>query len=129
VGNPCSPVFLLYEGYMQLYKTEWNPYKDAMERWYWDDVTETFTIKNTFDIGDVLKANKAQQNLTIDGRFGNERMHEVAVIPMVFISKLLTDHNLDVFSKDPSEKKRLRQIIERDYPALKTTCKKLWRPK
>lgn len=113
---------------MELYKTEWNPYKDAMERWYWDDATEQFTIKNTFDVTDILKANKAQQNLTIDSHYGNERMHEVAQIPMVFISKLLTDHNIDVFNTDPTNQKRLRQVLDQEYPALKTTVKKLWRP-
>ena len=114
---------------MELYKTEWNPHKGAMERWYWDDTTEQFTIKNTFDVSDIVRANKAQQNLTIDGRYGKEMMHEVAQIPTVFISKLLTDYNLDVFSNDMSEQKRLRQVIERDFPFLKTTTKKLWRPK
>jgi hypothetical protein len=114
---------------MELYKTEWNPYKEAVERWYWDDTTEMFTIKNTFDVTDVLKANQRQQCLSIDGRFGKERMHEVAQIPMVFISKLMTDHNLDVFSTDPNEQKRLRKLLETEYPALKTTVSKLWRPK
>ena len=113
---------------MELYKTEWNPHKDAMERWYWDEQKEQFIIKNSFDVSDVLKVTKELQTRNIDGRYGKQMMHEVAIIPMVFISKLLTDHNLDVFTQDPNEKKRLRRIIETEYPDLKTTTKKLWRP-
>lgn len=115
---------------MELYKTEWNPYKEATERWYWDSDTEQFIIKNTFSVGDILQANKASANASVDSRYGKERMHHVAEIPMVFISKFLTDYNLDIFSEDPSEQLRLRKLLEDpEFAFLKTTTKKLWRPK
>jgi len=113
---------------MQKYKTEWNPYKEAMETWYWNEATESFIIKNTFSVGDILEANKRQANSTLDTRYGNERMHEVATIPNVFIAKFKKEHNIDVFSSDPNEQKRLRKLLESpDYRFLKTTTKKLWR--
>ena len=119
-----------YEGYMQLYKKEWNPYKDAMETWYYDDDTESFVIKNTFDVSDILKANKIQANASLDKRYGDGLMHPVAEIPNVFISKFKTEYNIDVFSTDPSEQLRLRKLLEDpEFSFLKTTTKKLWRPR
>ena len=114
---------------MQYSHTEYNPHKDATEKWYWDADNETWHIKNTFNVGDILQANKAQANLNIDGRFGNQRMHAMAEIPLVFVTKFLKEHNLDVFSTDPSEQKRLRRLLEDpEYRFLKTSNKKLWRP-
>lgn len=113
----------------QLYKKEWNQYKDAWETWYWDDETEKFTIKNTFNVGHVLKANIEQANASIDQRFGKEMLHHVADIPLGVVTKLLREHNVDVFSSDPTEQKKLRKLLEDpDYLYLKTTTRKLWRP-
>lgn len=114
---------------MKLISKEWNPYNDSTEHWYWDDVNEKMTIKNTFDVSDVLKNNKAQANNSIDGRFGKEMIHHVAEIPVCFIVKFKEEHNLDVFSSDPTEQKRLLRLLEDpDYRFLKTTVSKLWRP-
>ena len=114
---------------MKFSHKEYNPHKGAMESWWWDEATESFTIKNTFDVTDVIEANKAQQALSLDQRFGNEMMHSVAEIPMCFIMKFQTEHNLDIFSEDPSERMRLRKLLESpEYRFLKTTTKKLWRP-
>ena len=100
-----------------------------MERWYWDPENEKFVIKNTFEVSDILRANKEQANGTLDKRFGNQRLHPVAQIPNVFIAKFKAEHNIDVFSTDPSEQKRLRKLLEDpEYAFLKTTTKKLWRP-
>ena len=114
---------------MQAFRKEYNPYKDAYETYYWDPTTEQMVIKNTFNIGDILESNKKLQNASIDSRFGKQMMHHVAEIPMVFISKLLKEHNIDVFNTDPQEQKKLRRLLETpEYRHLKTTVKKLWRP-
>jgi hypothetical protein len=114
---------------MQKIKTEWNDFTGALETYYWDDVAQKVIIKNTFNVTSVLESNKRIKNTTIDSRFGNKMMHHVAEIPNVFIHKFKTEHNLDVFSKDPAEQLRLRRLLESpEYAFLKTTVKKLWRP-
>ena len=59
---------------MQLYSTEYNPFTDATERWYWDSDTNTFTIREEFDVTDVIEANKRQRNQSVDQRFGKEQL-------------------------------------------------------
>ena len=114
---------------MKAFRKEYNPYKDAVETYYWDESTETMTIKNTFDVSDILEANKRQAHTSLDQRYGKQMMHHVAEIPNVFITKFLKEHNLDIFSEDPSDQKRLRKLLELpEYRFLKTTVKKLWRP-
>jgi hypothetical protein len=114
---------------MKAFKKEYNPYKEAYETYYWDEVNQKMTIKNTFDIGDILKNNKRQQNASLDSRYGKQMMHHVAEIPNVFIAKFLKEHNLDVFSQDPKDQRKLRRLLESpEYRFLKTTVKKLWRP-
>lgn len=114
---------------MQKYKREFNPVSGAWETWYWDAENERFTIKNTWSVGDVLEANKALANNTIDRRIGGRMMHHVADIPNGVIVKLKREHNLDVFTNDPSEQRRLRRLLESpEFRYLKTTVKKLWRP-
>lgn len=115
---------------MQAFRKEWNPYKDAYETYYWDDENQKLIIKNTFEVGDILKVNKMQANASIDKRYGNAMLHLVADIPNVFIAKFLKEHNLDVFSNDPAEQRRLRKLLDSpEYRFLKTTTKRLWRPK
>lgn len=115
---------------MKKIKTEYNPYSDCTETYYWDDDTQTVTIKNTFDVGAVLESNKRKAAGTIDSRYGNQVMHHVADIPNVFITKFKREHNIDVFSSDPAEQKRLRRLLETpEYRFLKTTVKRLWRPR
>lgn len=114
---------------MQHFRTEWNPHKQATERWYWDAKNERMTIKNTFDVTDIIEHNKASQNASLDSRYGNEMMHHVAEIPLSWVVKLKTDHNLDMFNMDESDQVRFRKILEMpEYRFLKTTVKKLWRP-
>jgi len=114
---------------MQKIKQEWNPYNECMETYYWDPQTETMTIKNTFNVSDVIEQNKKLQNASIDKRFGKGMLHHVADIPNVFITKILKEHNIDVFSNDKAEQMRLRRLLETpEYRFLKTTVNKLWRP-
>jgi hypothetical protein len=114
---------------MKHFRTEYNPHKDAWEKYYWDDANEVLTIKNTFQIGSILEANKAAANASIDTRFGNKMLHHVAEIPNGVITKLMKEHNVDVFSSDPEQQMRLRRLLDDpDYRYLKTTVKRLHRP-
>ena len=114
---------------MQKISTEYNPFTDAMETWYWDAVNEKMVIKNTYKVGDILEDNKRRTNHTIDARYGNGMMHHVAEIPNAFIMKFKTEHGVDVFDSSPESQKKLRKILEMpEYRFLKTTVKKLYRP-
>lgn len=115
---------------MQLYKQEWNEFNGCMESYYWDPQTETMHIKNVFDVTSVIEANKKLHNASLDSRYGNAMMHHVAEIPNVFITKIKKEHDIDVLSGDPTEQRKLRRLLELpEYRFLKTTVKKLWRPK
>tara|TARA_R110000851_G_scaffold65236_3_gene148165 strand:+ start:1082 stop:1432 length:351 start_codon:yes stop_codon:yes gene_type:complete len=114
---------------MGLTHKEWNAEKGAMETWTWNPTTEQFTIKNTFELGSVLEANKRQQSASLDQRYGNEMMHSVAEIPMAMVTVFLKKHNVDVFSQEPEQKLKLRKLLDDpEYRYLKTTTKRLWRP-
>jgi hypothetical protein len=116
---------------MKHFRTEWNPHKEAMERWYWDEDTETMHIKNTFEIGDILEHNKAAAAASLDSRYGNQMMHHVAEIPNVFIVKFMQEHgiNLTEANQSPENSKKLRRLLDDpEYRFLKTTTKRLWRP-
>jgi hypothetical protein len=109
---------------MQKYKQEWNPYTGAMETWYWDEATESFVVRNRWDLGDILANNKRKANASVDQRFGNDMMHHVAEIPMGIIAKFRKDYNIDIFSSDPDQQKALmKKLDDPDYRYLKTTVK------
>ena len=115
---------------MKAFHKEFNPYTDAVDTYYWDDKTQDMRIMTNFDCTAILESNKKLANATIDGRFNKGTFHHVAEIPNVFITKILREHNIDVMSNDPSEQLRLRKLLETpEYRFLKTTTKKLWRPK
>jgi hypothetical protein len=114
---------------MKLFKREWNPLTDAWDEYYVDDNGDNVRMKSHFQVGHILDHNKKAQNASLDTRFGQEMLHHVAEIPMGVIMKLKQEHNIDVFSEDPNELKRLMRLLEDpDYRYLKTTVKKLWRP-
>lgn len=115
---------------MKKVSTEYNPYTGCTESYYWDESSQTYTIREEFDVESILENNKRLANSTIDSRFGKKALHHVAEIPNVFITKIMREHNLDVFSKDPAEQRRLRRLLETpEYRFLKTSVKKLWRPR
>ena len=114
---------------MELLSREWNAVMGKWEEYWYDPSTEVVTIKNTYDVSDVLELNKRSYNAADEMKFGNGMMHHMAEIPLVFVKKFLDEHNLDVFSNDPSEQLRLRKLLESsEYRFLKTDSKKLWRP-
>lgn len=96
-------------------------------RYYWDDADSRLHIRTTYDSSDVIKANKAQQILSLDTRFGGEMMHHVAEIPDGIVVKWLAE-GIDVLSTDPDMKKRVRRKLDDpDYRYLKSTVRKLSR--
>ena len=90
---------------------------------------QSWTIKTTHDVGNILKTNIEQANASIHkGRFGDQMLHHVAEIPNGVIIKLKREHGVDVFSKDPEQQKKLRQLLDTpDFRYLKSTVRMLSR--
>lgn len=110
---------------MKHFKTEHNPITGAREDYYWDD-DDGLTVRNRYDVTEILESNKRVQNTTVDQRYGNEMLHRVAEIPLAVVMQLRQKHNIDVFSSDPDQKRRLLRILDDpEYRYLKTTVRKL----
>lgn len=107
-------------------KAEWED--GVYLRYYWCDVTKTMKIRNTTDVSSILKANKAQQALSIDSHYGKEMMHHVAEIPNSIVVIWKKKYNIDLMSGDPDMKKRARRLLDDpEWKYLKSTVRKLSR--
>ena len=111
---------------MKLFTTEISD-MGYLTRYYWDEAEGRMTIRTTYDSTDVLKANKAQQSLSLNQRFGNEMMHHVAEIPMGVVVAWMKE-GVDIMSSDPDMKKRVRRKLDDpEWRYLKSTVRKLSR--
>lgn len=111
-----------------LREVEYDPFTGETKRWFLED-DGSVSLERSVDLKGLIDACKEQ---TRDNKgFSNKKVkfHKVASIPPIVAHMILKDHNLDVFSNDPSDMKRLAKIIELEYPVLKTNDAKLWRPK
>lgn len=112
---------------MSLYKSEYDE-NGVLNRYYWNEDDKTMDVRRTFNVDHILKSNVRRANATVDSRYGDEMLHHVAEIPLTMITYFLQEHNLDVFSPDENEKKRLLKLLDHpDYEYLKTTVKRLAR--
>jgi len=110
---------------MYEFKKEWNPHSACTETYYWDDVTKTMTVRNHYDVTDIIESNKRRANNSLDTRFGGEMMHHIAEIPNGVIATWAKD-GIDVFSEDPDmQKKVMRRLHDPEWRYLKTTVKKV----
>jgi hypothetical protein len=110
---------------MYQFRKEYNAEYGVTETYYWDDATKTMTVKNSYDVGDIIESNKRRANNSLDKRFGNEMLHHFAEIPNGVI-ELWAKEGLDVFSNDPAMQKRiLRKLHDPEWKYLRTTVKKV----
>ena len=113
---------------MRFDRKVYNKFSDCWETYYWDEATQTSTIKTTWDVGDILDQNKRRANSSVDSRFGGEMLHHVAEIPMGVIMKLKSEHNIDVFDTTPDTTKRLLKLLDDpEWRYLKSTVRMLSR--
>lgn len=69
------------------------------------------TVQNIQDVEGILERNKAAQRYYAENpQRGHVR--EVAEIPMVIQYKFLREYGVDVWSKDPVQKKKLRRLLD-----------------
>ena len=111
---------------MQHFRSEINPVTGNREDYYWDDAEGKLIQRTRANVTKILEANKRQNNASIDQRFGNQMMHEVANIPLTVVTEWRKKYGIDVF-KPEHKKKMLRLLDDPEYRYLKTTTKRLSR--
>jgi hypothetical protein len=110
---------------MREFRKDWNPYSACTETYYWDDTTKTMTIKNTYDVTDIIEQNKRRANASTDTRFGNEMFHHIAELPNGVVAKWAKE-GYDVFSDDPDMKKKvMRRLHDPEWRFLRSTTKRI----
>lgn len=69
----------------------------------------------------VLREAKLHRDLDAQYRNRKSELRRYASLDMVTVMKLKHEYHIDVFNLRGNDGKRLRQIIDRDFPLLKTT--------
>lgn len=69
----------------------------------------------------VLREAEIHRQLDADYRDRKSEMRRYAVLDMVTVMRIKGEYGIDVFNLRGNDGKRLRQIIDRDFPLLKTT--------
>ena len=92
--------------------------------WWFDE--DKLVQKRIADLAPLVDSLKDEAKYFTN--FNKGLMHKQYSIPPILIAKLLTEHNLDVFSSDPNELKKIDRRIQIDYPYLIAHSKKIWRP-
>jgi hypothetical protein len=108
-----------------LREVEYDPFTKETKKWYFDG--DKIVHERSADLSTMISACKETANIT-SGFSSRYVYHKVASIPPIVQHKILKEHNLDVFTDDPVERKKVERIIELEYPVLKTNSSKLWRP-
>jgi len=84
-----------------------------------------FTFYHSQDVEPLLDRLERLRNSGAKDRGIKESWFHIADIPPVIYLEIKQKYNCDLFTKDDAEFTRFLQIIERDYPKLKTTHKKI----
>jgi hypothetical protein len=86
------------------------------------------TDNNNFKLEQDVQAYKeyaAQQREADSASSGTRTYRSFAIIPDIVAIDILTKYGIDVhspdFMSDPASMRKLKQIIDSDYPALKTS--------
>lgn len=112
---------------MRLREVEYDPWTKETRKWYIDDNGDVICERDV-DLTTLISYCKDIANQT-KGFDSKVKFHHVAIIPPIIQMEILQKHHLDIFSDNPSDMKKVEKIIELEYPALKLTQSKLWRPK
>lgn len=101
---------------------DWNPVSGVEQ---WEDRTHGDNrpqIHTRQDVEPVLELAKYERNNGLADKQGKKNdIHLYARIPPVVILKLKYEYGVDIFKRD--HLKKAFQIINRDFPHLKTTNK------
>jgi predicted nucleic acid-binding protein len=92
--------------------------------WWFDE--DKLVQKRIADLRPMVAALKEESKSFTS--FTKGLMHKQYSIPNILVAKLAKEHNLDVFTDDANELKRMDRIIQQEYPHLIAHSKKVWRP-
>lgn len=116
------------------FKREYDPETLQVSDYYWDEDTGTMRVKRSWNLDTaVTELNKRMANDSIGFTYINNphAFHRIANIDNVTITRLLREHNIDVFNlSDPENRKRfLRWLEDPENRAWKCTTKKVYIPR
>lgn len=103
-----------------------NPDTGVTEYFDYDESSDVMSITAVQDVTGILEAVKSKRDDPEAWKKGMKEsfVHFASIPPVVEIE--LRKKGLSLYRKD--DYKRIAQEIEQNYPYLKTTEKKLWRP-
>ena len=98
---------------------DYNPQTGVTRTFDWDGNKGQAHIRSSQDVAPLLDYTKELRNTKACDDPKRELRLWATIPPVVQIE--LRNKGIDLYSRDPSALKRMRQTIERDYPYLKTT--------
>ncbi len=105
---------------------DFDPINKTHQYFDYDPVTEDVSITTVQDVSETLDVLKSKRDDPDAWKKGvKESFAHYATIPVV-VEMELKKKGINVYDKTHS--KRLLQEIEQNYPYLKVTDKKMWRP-
>lgn len=105
---------------------DYDPINKTHQYFDYDPVTEGVSITTVQDVSETLDVLKSKRDDPEAWKKGvKESFAHYATIPVV-VEMELKKKGINVYDKTHS--KRLLQEIEQNYPYLKVTDKKMWRP-
>lgn len=97
---------------------------------YWDEDPTTGDVQFTSeeDVEPLVERNKLWANEGATDQGIKNGLFHYADIPMSLVHEL-KKKGIDLMHPSPADWQAFFKIVETDYPMLKTTHKKMWRPR
>jgi len=101
--------------------TEYDPVQGLIEHNAYDDETKRFVVHKMQDVSALLDRNQELRNSGATDAGIKRGLWLYASIPLVIQYELLSKYGLNIHDKNHTG--RIFDVINRDYPYLKTTAK------
>lgn len=101
--------------------TEYDPVQGLIEHNTYDDERKAFIVHKVQDVSALLDRNKELANTGATDAGIKKGLWHYASVPLVVQYELLSKYGLNIHKKEHTA--RIFDVINRDYPYLKTTAK------
>jgi len=101
--------------------TEYDPHQGLVERNRYDEDAKAFVVRKEQDVTALIDRNKELANTGATDLGIKKGLWHYASVPLVVQYELLTKYGLNIHNKNHTD--RIFQVINKDYPYLKTTSK------
>jgi hypothetical protein len=107
----------------------YDPLSGVTTLFDYDEEKDLAVFRRVEDISGVLKvaAETRRNGVTSYINQGDEQWFPQAIIPATVMAELLKQ-GIDVTQLEGKDASALSRVIEKDYPALKLTDKRIWLP-